>query len=216
MAGLRGKLTYANVVATIALFAALGGGSFAVAAALKKDSVGTKQIQKKAVKAAELDTGAVTSKKIAAAAVTSVALADGSVTGAKINESELGPVPTADEALKALNILSVVVKSDGTLDQATQENTFATRVNPGSYVVDFNRDVRDCTAVATIGNAEPGIPSGAPVPPSAPVTPVFPAPGFIGTSQANGNNDAVVVTTRNPNSPFNQEDHAFQLAVVCP
>jgi hypothetical protein len=212
LAGLRGKLTYANVVATIALFAALGGGSFAVAAALKKDSVGTKQIQKKAVKTGELDTGAVTSKKIAAAAVTSAALADGSVTGAKINEAELGPVPTAD---KALNVVSVVVKSDGTVDQSTQQSTSATRAGQGSYVVDFNRDVRECTAVATIGNAEPGIPSGAPVPPSAPITPLIPAPGFIGTSQANGNNDAVVVTTRSPNSPFNQEDHGFQLVVVC-
>ena len=140
--------------------------------------------------------------------MTTAALANGAVTPDKIG----GPVPEADVAL---NTLSVVVRSNGTVDQSTQDNTSATRAGPGSYVVDFNRDVRECTAVGTIGNAEPGIPSGAPVPPEVPISPLVPSPGFIGTSLANGNNDAIVVTTRNPNSPFNQEDHNFQLVVVC-
>jgi hypothetical protein len=45
---MRPKLTYANVVATLALFIALGGGSYA-AFKLPKNSVGTKQIKKGAV-----------------------------------------------------------------------------------------------------------------------------------------------------------------------
>ena len=45
---LRSHLTYANVMATIAVFIALGGGAYAVTA-LPKDSVGTKQLRKSAV-----------------------------------------------------------------------------------------------------------------------------------------------------------------------
>jgi hypothetical protein len=51
------RLTYANVVATLALFVALGGGAYA-ATQLKKNSVGTKQLKN----------GAVTAAKLAAAA----------------------------------------------------------------------------------------------------------------------------------------------------
>ena len=49
---LRPKLTYSNVIATIALFVALGGA--AVAAGLPKNSVGTKQLKRGAVTAAKL------------------------------------------------------------------------------------------------------------------------------------------------------------------
>ena len=49
----RPRLTYANVVATLALFIALGGGAYA-AMQLPKNSVGTKQIKKGAVTPAKL------------------------------------------------------------------------------------------------------------------------------------------------------------------
>src|SRR4051794_2655470 len=50
----RSGLSYANVVATMALFVALGGGAYA-AVTLPKNSVGRRQLKK----------GAVTSKKVA-------------------------------------------------------------------------------------------------------------------------------------------------------
>jgi hypothetical protein len=56
MRRLAGRLSYANVIATLALFVALGGSAYA-ATQLKKNSVGTKQLKN----------GAVTSKKISAA-----------------------------------------------------------------------------------------------------------------------------------------------------
>jgi hypothetical protein len=62
------KLNYANAIATIALFVALGG--VAVAAGLPKNSVGTQQLKRGAVRAADLRRGAVTSGKIAPKAVT--------------------------------------------------------------------------------------------------------------------------------------------------
>ena len=63
----RPKLNYANVIATIALFVALGGA--AVAAGLPRNSVGTNQLKRGAVSAAKLKRGAVTAGKIAPKAV---------------------------------------------------------------------------------------------------------------------------------------------------
>ena len=48
-----GRLTYANVVATLALFVALGGGAYA-ASKLPKNSVGSAQIKKNAVTSAKV------------------------------------------------------------------------------------------------------------------------------------------------------------------
>ncbi len=53
MQRIKGKITFANVVASLALFVALGGGAYA-ATQLPKNSVGTKQLQKLAVTPAKL------------------------------------------------------------------------------------------------------------------------------------------------------------------
>jgi hypothetical protein len=78
----RFHLTYANVMATIALFVALSGGAYAVG--LKKNSVKTKSIKN----------GAVTNPKLAHRAVTGSKVALGSLTGANIDQSTL-TVPSA-------------------------------------------------------------------------------------------------------------------------
>ncbi len=65
MARIFDKLTYANVVATLALFVALGGVSYA-ALQLPKNSVGTKQLKKNAVTSQKIAKGAVTKAKLGA------------------------------------------------------------------------------------------------------------------------------------------------------
>jgi hypothetical protein len=55
---LRPRLTYANVIATLALFLALGGGA-AYAASLGKNTVGTKQLKKNAVTGAKVKDGSL-------------------------------------------------------------------------------------------------------------------------------------------------------------
>jgi hypothetical protein len=80
-------LTYANVVATIALFVALGGGAIA-ASTLGKNSVGPKQLKKNAVTTAKIKNKAVTGAKIK----------PGTITGTQVNASTLGTVPVANLA----------------------------------------------------------------------------------------------------------------------
>jgi hypothetical protein len=83
---LRNRLTYANVIASLALFIALGG--VAVAAGLKKNSVGTKQLKANAVTAAKIKNGAVNSHKIAHGAVVAGKLGANSIaSGVLQNES---------------------------------------------------------------------------------------------------------------------------------
>jgi hypothetical protein len=58
MRGLRGKLTFSNVIACVALFVALGGASYA-AFQLPRNSVGAKHLKKGAVTPAKLSAGAL-------------------------------------------------------------------------------------------------------------------------------------------------------------
>ncbi|HVO54642.1 MAG TPA: hypothetical protein VMT37_09525 [Solirubrobacterales bacterium] len=79
------RLTYANVVATLALVLVVVGGSAYAASQLAKNSVGSKQIKK----------GAVTTAKIKKGAVTGAKVAGDTITGRNVDESSLGQVPDA-------------------------------------------------------------------------------------------------------------------------
>jgi hypothetical protein len=87
---MRQKLTYANAMATIAVFIALGGSAYA-ATQLAKNSVGSKQLKKNAVTAAKVKNEAITAAKVK----------KGTLTGTQINASTLGTVPTANSAQTA-------------------------------------------------------------------------------------------------------------------
>jgi hypothetical protein len=87
---LRRRLTYANVMATAAVFLSLGGGAYA-AFKLPKNSVGTEQIKN----------AAVTTKKLKNGAVTASTVARNSLTGRQVQASTLGTVPNATHAATA-------------------------------------------------------------------------------------------------------------------
>lgn len=69
-------LSYANVMATLAVFVALGGGAYA-ATALPRDSVGREQLRRHAVSRTELARDAVRTHKIIQGAVTRSRLSAG-------------------------------------------------------------------------------------------------------------------------------------------
>ena len=97
MKAIRARLSYANVVATLALVLALGGVSYA-AVKLPKNSVGTKQIKKNAV------TGAKVKKH--------------TLTGKDINLKKLGTVPSARSAKTADTATSAAIASSLTPPEA--------------------------------------------------------------------------------------------------
>jgi hypothetical protein len=97
MPKIRPRLTYANVVATLALFLVLAGGSALAAATLGKNSVGSRQLKSKSV----------TTGKIAPNAINGSLVANGTLTGEDINLSKLGTVPAAISATSAANANTV-------------------------------------------------------------------------------------------------------------
>ena len=73
-----GRLSYANVIASLALFVALGGTGVA-AARLDRDSVGSPQIRSDAVRSPEIAKDAVRSSEISSGAVRSPEIRDASI-----------------------------------------------------------------------------------------------------------------------------------------
>lgn len=84
MRQIRKRLTYANVMSSIAMFLVLAGGAAFAATQLPKNSVGAKQLKKGAVKTSKLDAGAVKAGKLATDAVKTSRIRAEAVTGDKI------------------------------------------------------------------------------------------------------------------------------------
>jgi len=121
--GLRERLTYANVMATLALFVALGGVSYA-SFNLPKNSVGSPQlrknsvktgdiarnairvgkIDKEAVKAGKLAKNAVPTNRLRTNAVTGIKVRDGSLTGADLADQTISGIDVADGSLSGSDI----------------------------------------------------------------------------------------------------------------
>jgi hypothetical protein len=83
------KLTYANVVSTLALFIALTGATAYAANQLAPKSVGEPQLRPGAVTADKIRKNAVTAPKIKALAIKQGKLANGSVTAAKMTPNSV-------------------------------------------------------------------------------------------------------------------------------
>ncbi|HEX5593718.1 MAG TPA: hypothetical protein VFX35_10270 [Solirubrobacterales bacterium] len=88
MKQIRKRLTYANVMSSIAVFLVLGGATAIAAGQLGKNTVGSKQLKK----------NAVTTAKIKKEAVTGAKIKKGTITGANVNLGSLGKVPSAANA----------------------------------------------------------------------------------------------------------------------
>ena len=92
------RLTYANVMSSIAVFLVLGG---ATAFAAKK--IGSNEIKGNSITTGKIKKEAVSASKIKKNAVTTSKIADGAVTGAKLNIGTIGTVPNAVHANTADN-----------------------------------------------------------------------------------------------------------------
>jgi hypothetical protein len=110
------KLTYANILSTLALFIALTGASAYAAGKLAPKSVGELQLRPGAVTAEKIRRNAVTAPKIKSAAIKQGKIADGSITAAKMTPSSVTTGSLAAGALTNEKIAPEAVTGDKALE----------------------------------------------------------------------------------------------------
>lgn len=148
----RPHLSYANVMATIAVFIAMGGTSYA---ALGRNSVGERQIRPKAVGNSELKSRAVTSSKIRPGAVTASRLSTGARNTLRGPGGPAGPAgPAGPQGANGITYRALI-DSSGT---AVGGNTSgaASSPNPGEYRFGFDRAISGCALTATLARVAGG------------------------------------------------------------
>lgn len=144
-------LRYANVVATLALFLALGGG--VVYAAGK---IGTDEIARNAITSKQIRNGAVKERKLAPGAVTSTQVQDGSLLGADFAPGQLPAGPRGERGVPGppgptgLAGIEVVV-FPGIVQPGDTQGRFLAPCPPGKVVLGggvavFNENIRVLTS----------------------------------------------------------------------
>jgi hypothetical protein len=107
MGRLRRHVTYANVVSTLALMLAVGGGGVYAAGRIggqeiKKGAVRSPQIKNRQVRRQDIAGGSINTGKVSNNSLTSKDVREDTITGHDIQESSLGLVPQAQDA-RAVN-----------------------------------------------------------------------------------------------------------------
>lgn len=155
MKQIKQRLNYANVTATLALFIALGGTSWA-ALSLPRNSVGSAQIRTAAVGTTELRRSAVRSSDIKNR---TIRLADlGLAARAALRGAKGDPGPTGPQGASATPYFAVV-SSNGQFLRGNATSGDHTVSGSGTYTVGFARSMNGCAFTATLGT-----PDAAPVP----------------------------------------------------
>ncbi len=98
------RLTYANVMSTLAVFLVLGGGAAFAATKLAKNSVGSMQLKKNAVTTAKVKNGAINGAKVTDGSLTGADLADGSIGGGDIANLAISTAKLADNAVSSAKL----------------------------------------------------------------------------------------------------------------
>lgn len=174
----------AMIVAIVALVMSLGGSAYALV-------ITGKSIRNNTVTGKDIRTHSLRGQDIRA----------DSVGGGAIRESTLGQVPTAALASSAGGLgYWAVVNGNGVLvrGKGLAAGDPAARTGEGIYHVIFNRDVRGCAYLATVGS-----PTVDAVPPNGQVH-VASHPTNVNAVRVRTTNDAGVALNR-----------SFHLAVIC-
>lgn len=168
----------ALVISCVALFASLGGVSYGVAT----NSIDSREIKNSSVRGIDIKDRSISGTDIAI----------DRLGGGAIKESSLGTVNFArgTENSAVVSPQGVVVRSTG--------GASAVRTAEGRYSVIFQRDMRPCTYVATIGDESAGGTGS----------------GLISVATNAINPNAVNVRTANAQNN-NSADRSFHLVVSC-
>jgi hypothetical protein len=163
LAGIRGRLTYANVIATLAVFIALGASAWA----LGRNSVGPRQIKPEAVRTSDLHDNAVKSAKVDDGSLLSEDFAAGELpTGPQGEQGTPGqqgaPGPPGEDATN----LFAYVQDDAMGTDADAELVYdrgvaslaeqtGTGLEFGEYRLLFDRSLANCVVHVTPGFGAP-------------------------------------------------------------
>lgn len=150
MHALKERLSYANATATLALFVALGGTSWA-AISLPRNSVGSAQIRTGAVGTSELRRSAVRSTDIKNG---TIRLADVGVSSRAALRGAKGDTGPAGPPGPSTTPHFAVVSSSGQLLRGNATSGDHTVSGSGEYVVGFARGVTGCAFTATLGTPD--------------------------------------------------------------
>jgi hypothetical protein len=134
MKSVRKRLTYANVMSSIAVFLVLAGGTAFAAAKLGKNTVGTKQLKNNAVTATKIKNGAVTGGKLAAGAVSGAQLGTGSVNESKLADGAVGGAKLANGAVGGSKIAGGAVGGSQLADGAVTTSKIADGAVTGAQI----------------------------------------------------------------------------------
>jgi hypothetical protein len=175
MSNLKRRPSPALAISLIALFVALGSGAYAAS------KIDTQDIRKKAVTTPKLDGKAVSKQKIAGKAVTGAKVARDSIKSAKVQDESLKTDDYGPETVTEAKLAGSAVSTDKLVDDAVTTDKLASPplfatvapadTNPqivrgqgavevtrrpaaGSFVVTFDRNVQNCTWLATYGQPD--------------------------------------------------------------
>lgn len=174
LARLRARLSYANVTATLALFIALGGTSYA-AATLGRNTVGSTQIRSNAVGSSEIRSGAVGTSELRDRSIALRDLAVDTRASLRGAAGPAGPAGAAGPTGPAGVALSAAVNSGGVRVGGNARDNVNHPGGSNEYTVEFTHDVSGCIYAATLAAAPIGSTVEQP-----------PAGGRIGVASAGG------------------------------
>jgi hypothetical protein len=143
---LRARLSYANVMATIAVFIALGGSSYA-AINLPRNSVGASEIKTGAVRSAEIKDRSIRTSDLATSARSALR-------GQSGPQGPAGPQGLAGAQGPAGPTYWAAVDSSG--GRARGNAVLSRHGEEGVYHLQFSRDVSACGAAATLATVPGG------------------------------------------------------------
>jgi hypothetical protein len=150
LARLLSRLTYSNVLATLAVFIALGGTSYAVVG-LARNSVGSRQIKPRAVGSSEIRSNAVLSRQVKAS---SLRLSDLGRGARRALKGQRGAAGAAGPQGAPASKFSAAVTASGTPQRGNATTFEHTAVGSGSYTIGFSQNVSSCVYAATLGTTD--------------------------------------------------------------